>query len=139
MDAKDIVRRLIENDEDPKDFIGRNPDIYPKGEATHRYGFNLGEGNYSVGIAFGINASSKQEAVHRANGFIRQFFFGKSLGSHDLPITELEVEGVGHVAVEDFRVYIDDDFEVTEEMIVTVDPLEPTPEGWNEIEGGEPQ
>lgn len=136
MDAKanEIVRRLIENDEDPKDFIGRNPDIYPKGDATHRYGFNLGEGNYSVGVAFGINASSVQEAVHKANGFVRQFFFTSGrMGSYSLPASAVELEGVGRVNIDEFRVYIDDDFEVTEDMIVTVDELEPLPRGWDEV------
>lgn len=130
MDANDIVRRLIEADEAPDEFLDRNQDIYPKGEPTHRFGFNLGEGNYSIGIAFGINASSRQEAVHKANTYIRGFFFNGGSGSHDLP--EFPQDGI---VVEDFRVYIDDDFQVTEEHIVTVDEIEPR--GWDRIQGGQ--
>lgn len=132
MDAKRIVRRMLEDGEAPDEFLGRNPDIYPKGEATHRFGFNLGEGNYSVGIAFKVNASSRQEAVHKANTFIQGYFFNQHrMGSIDLP--DYPQDGV---TVEDFRVYVDDDIAVTEEDIVSVDEIEHPP-GWREIEGGD--
>lgn len=112
MNASAIVKSLIETGDDPRDFLDRNNDLYAAaGEGpSHEYHFNIGEGSFRCGMSFDITAESRHEAVVLANRFLRNYF---RLGSVDLPTPE----SLGNVR--EFNVYIDDDFEVTEQDIVT--------------------
>lgn len=118
MDAADIVRQLVEDDENPKDFVNQNDIFVPSTRPTHRYHFNIGEGDYRCGIAFDIDAGSRQEAVHFANALIQKFFWGAEArqGSFDLDAG----------SANNLRVYVDDDIEATEQDIVDEYTLENT-------------
>lgn len=132
MDAKNIVRRLIENDEDPKDFIDRNDDIYPVSERpTHEYRINIGDGGYRAGFIFTVSATTRREAIHLANKFV-QAMLQHSDGGIDLEVPG-NLEGAG-ARVSKLRVYLDDDCVVTDEDIVDESPL-----GWAHVDPGAPE
>jgi hypothetical protein len=111
MNASKIVQNLIEDGENPNDFLSRNADVHvPTNTPSHRYLFNIGEGDFRCGIAFDIDAGSRSEAVAKANQLVRNFFYqapGRS-GSFDLDAG----------SETNFRVYVDDDIVVTEQDIV---------------------
>lgn len=118
MSAEELVHELVEDHENPKDFIDKNEIFVKTNKPTHRYLFNIGEGDYRCGIAFEIDAGSRREATHYANELLRKFFWGKEArgGSFDLsPGSE-----------NNLRVYVDDDIEATEHDIVDEYPLEMT-------------
>ncbi len=117
MNAKRIVTKLIEADENPNDFLDRHQDIHVQSETpAFVYHFNIGEGSYRCGISFDINAGSRREAVILANRYIRHFFRG---GYIDLPAEDKEYLG----SPKGLNVYIDDDFMVTDQDIISETPL----------------
>lgn len=116
MNAKSIVVRLIEAEENPNDFLDRHQDVHvPSDEPAFVYHFNLGEGNYRCGISFNINAGSRREAVILANRYIHHLF---RLGYVELPDAQEHLGSMGGISV-----YVDDDFEVTDADIVSEAPL----------------
>jgi hypothetical protein len=118
MDAADIVSALVEDHENPKDFVDQNEVFVPSNRPTHRYNFNIGEGDYRCGIAFDIDAGSRREAVALANQLLRKFFWTapSRMGAFDLDSG----------SENNMRVYVDDDIEATEQDIVDEYPLENT-------------
>jgi hypothetical protein len=116
MNAATVVTNLIEDGENPKDFVDQSEIYVPTGRPTHRYHFNIGEGTYRCGIAFDIDAGSRREAVAYANQLLQKFFWtapGRS-GSFDLS------EG----SPNNIRVYVDDEIAATEMDIVDEYELE---------------
>jgi hypothetical protein len=118
MDAADIVSALVEDNENPKEFVDQNDVFVPSSRPTHRYSFNIGEGDYRCGIAFDIDAGSRREAVALANQLLRKFFWTapSRMGAFDLDSG----------SENNMRVYVDDDIEATEQDIVDEYPLENT-------------
>ena len=76
MNAKLIVRSMLEADEQPEDFIqrqgGETDGERVMLEPKFGYDFNIGEGNYRCGIAFTVKANSEEEAL-----YVRHFWSGQ--------------------------------------------------------------
>ena len=74
MNAKLIVRSMLEADEQPEDFIqrqgGETDGERVMLEPKFGYDFNIGEGNYRCGIAFTVKANSEEEALYVANRYL---------------------------------------------------------------------
>ena len=127
MNAKLIVRSMLEADEQPEDFIqrqgGETDGERVMLEPKFGYDFNIGEGNYRCGIAFTVKANSEEEALYVANRYLSTI-----RGSHE------DIGTAGNPAaivnrIDRQRAYVDDDCVATAEDIVDRYPLEHYPDG----------
>lgn len=127
MNAKLIVRSMLEADEQPEDFIqrqgGETDGERVMLEPKFGYDFNIGEGNYRCGIAFTVKANSEEEALYVANRYLDSV----RSSYEEMPISGCPAAIVNRI--EKLRVYVDDDCVATAEDIVDRYPLEHYPDG----------
>lgn len=122
MNAKLIVRSMLEADEQPEDFIqrqgGESDGERVMLEPTHAFDFNIGEGNYRCGIAFTVKATSREEAIYIANRYLDSV----RSSYEEMPISGCKSAIVNRI--QKLRVYVDDDCVATGEDIVDTYPVQ---------------